>query len=121
MDRSNHYEAAFEGYLQWHRLCYVGVDESRRSFLGGERVKSLDFIVHGELGQRWLIDVKGRRFPGGAVDRPKNHWESWSTREDVDGLERWTSRFGPGYQALLLFVYHVMPYASAPPEEEELW
>ena len=33
MDRSNHYEAAFEGYLQWHRLCYVGVDESRRSLM----------------------------------------------------------------------------------------
>ena len=29
MDRSNHYEAAFEAYLQWHRLCYVAVDERR--------------------------------------------------------------------------------------------
>ena len=28
MDRSNHYEAAFEAYLQWHRLCYVAVDET---------------------------------------------------------------------------------------------
>ena len=34
MDRSNHYEGAFEAYLQWHRLCYVAVDETRRSMLG---------------------------------------------------------------------------------------
>ena len=25
MDRSNHYEAAFEAYLQWHRLGYIAV------------------------------------------------------------------------------------------------
>jgi hypothetical protein len=24
MDRGNHYESAFEAYLQWHRLCYWG-------------------------------------------------------------------------------------------------
>ena len=65
MDRSNHYEAAFEAYLQWHRLCYVAVDETRRAMLGETRVKSLDFIVYGPHGARLLVDVKGRRFPGG--------------------------------------------------------
>jgi hypothetical protein len=29
MDRDNPYEAAFESYLQHHRLAYVAVDESR--------------------------------------------------------------------------------------------
>ena len=72
MDRANHYEAAFEAYLQWHRLCYVAVDETRRSMLGEERVKSLDFIVHGDGGSRLLVDVKGRRFPGGTAERPRN-------------------------------------------------
>ena len=62
MDRSNHYEAAFEGYLQRHRLCYVAVDETRRAVFGDFRVKSLDFIVHGEHGARLLVDVKGSRF-----------------------------------------------------------
>src|SRR5205807_5961914 len=69
MDRSNHYEAAFEAYLQWHRLCYVAVDETRRAMLGDASVKSLDFIVHGENDCRLLIDVKGRRFPGGPPER----------------------------------------------------
>jgi len=53
MDRSNHYESAFEGYLQWHRLCYIAVDETRRSFLGETKVKSLDFVVHGADGSGW--------------------------------------------------------------------
>ena len=35
MDRSNHYEAAFEDWLQENDLCYVAVDESRRAMLGG--------------------------------------------------------------------------------------
>src|SRR5437868_5004877 len=75
MDRSNHYEAAFEGYLQWHRLCYVAVDETRRAMLGDLRVKSLDFIVHGPGGARLLVDVKGRRFPTGPGQRPRRVWE----------------------------------------------
>src|SRR3954468_21241067 len=113
MDRSNHYEAAFEGFLRERKLCYVGVDESRRSYLGDGTIKSIDFIVHGDFGQGWLIDVKGRRFPGGPEHRPRNHWETWSQREDLDSLQQWSERFGPGYQALLLFAYELMPYARA--------
>src|SRR5947208_10904265 len=82
MDRSNHYEAAFEGYLQWHRHCYVAVDESRRAMLGEMRVKSLDFIVYGERGARLLVDVKGRRFPTGSPPRQRWVWECWSTQDD---------------------------------------
>ncbi len=107
MIRSNHYETAFEGYLQWHRLCYVAVDETRRSYLGETKVKSLDFIVHGADGSRWLVDVKGRRYPGGKPDRPRRVWESWSRREDVLSLRQWAGRFGPGYQALLVFIYEL--------------
>jgi hypothetical protein len=121
MDRANHYEAAFEAYLQWHRLCYVAVDETRRSMLGEERVKSLDFIVHGDGNARLLVDVKGRRFPGGKPERPRRVWECWSTREDIDGLERWTTRFGLGYQGLLVFAYHVLPSVELPEDTEDLW
>jgi hypothetical protein len=120
MDRSNHYEAAFEAYLQWHRLCYVAVDETRRSVLGEERIKSLDFIVHGERGTRLLVDVKGRRFPSGSK-HPRRVWECWSTREDVDGLEHWARLFGPGYRGLLVFAYQVLPGIELPDDTEDLW
>ena len=109
MDRSNHYEAAFEAYLQWHRLCYVGVDETRRSMLGELRIKSLDFIVHGEGGARLLVDVKGRRFPTGPGHRQRRVWECWS------------ELFGPGYQGLLVFAYHLLPSVLLPAETEDLW
>jgi hypothetical protein len=121
MDRSNHYEASFEAYLQWHRLCYVGVDETRRAMLGETRVKSLDFIVYGNWGARLLVDVKGRRFPGGPPERPRRVWECWSTREDIDGLERWAELFGPDYQALLVFMYQVAPEVALADECGDLW
>jgi hypothetical protein len=121
MDRSNHYEAAFEGYLQWSRLCYVAVDETRRAMLGDSRVKSLDFIVYGRCGSRLLVDVKGRRFPGGPPERPRRVWECWSTQEDIDGLQRWPALFGPGYQGLLVFTYQLSPAVELPDDTEDLW
>src|SRR5947208_550464 len=105
MDRSNHYEAAFEAYLQTHRLCYVAVDETRRAVLGETRVKNLDFIVYGPSGARLLVDVKGRRYPTGSPGKARRVWECWSTRDDIEGLGRWEGLFGPDYLGLLVFTY----------------
>jgi hypothetical protein len=121
MDRSNHYEAAFEGYLQAQRYCYVAVDETRRATLGTMSVKNLDFIVHGQGNHRLLIDVKGRRFPAGTEERPRHVWECWSTRDDIQGLAQWETLFGPGYQGLLVFVYHVLPCVNLPDDVDDLW
>lgn len=118
MDRSNPYEAAFEAYLQWHGLCYVAVDETRRATLGGGRVKSLDFVVYGDGDARLLVDVKGRRFPSA---RGRRVWENWSTRDDIDGLTRWAERFGPGYQGLLVFLYQLEASVVLPDDVDDLW
>ena len=120
MDRSNHYEAAFEGYLQARRLAYVAIDETRRAPLGDTRLKSLDFIVFGQ-GARLLVDVKGRRFPAGRLGKRRRVWECWSTREDIDGLERWVDLWGSGYQGLLVFSYHILPGEELPADIEDLW
>jgi len=121
MDRNNHYERAFEAYLQAQRLAHVAVDETRRSFDGVDRIKSLDAIICGAEGGRFLVDVKGRRYPGGAPDKPRRVWECWSTREDVDSLCRWGERFGPAYRPLLVFMYEVLPSAPPLPAGEEIW
>jgi hypothetical protein len=121
MDRSNHYEAAFEAYLQGHRLCYVAVDETRRAMLGETRVKSLDFIVCGDSGARLLVDVKGRRYPTGSPERARRVWECWSTRDDLEGLARWEGLFGPDYRGLLVFAYQVLPQVTLPDDTEDLW
>jgi hypothetical protein len=121
MDRSNHYEAAFEAYLRARRLGYVAVDEAHRATLDDEPVKSLDFVVYGANGSKLLVDVKGRRFPGGPKDRPRRVWETWSTRDDIDGLDRWAERFGDGFVGLLAFVYRIQPTVLLPLGTPDLW
>ncbi len=121
MDRSNPYESAFEGYLQKQNLCYVAVDEGRRSMLGDTPVKNLDFIVLGANGRRLLVDVKGRRFPGGTPDKPKYTWENWATSEDLDGFRAWTEVFGPNYLAMFVFIYRIGPNVELPTPCVDLW
>ena len=92
-----------------------------RSTLDDEPVKSLDFVVYGADGSKLLVDVKGRRFPGGRKDRPRRVWETWSTRDDIDGLDRWAERFGAGYLGLLVFVYRIVPTVLLPLGTPDLW
>jgi hypothetical protein len=121
MDHSNPYEAAFAAYLQQHGLCHVAVDETRRASWGRTSVKSLDFIVLGPSGARLLVDVKGRRFPGGTAGKPRYVWENWSTREDIAGLASWTNLFGARSLGLLVFLYQIEPAVSVPADTPDLW
>ncbi len=109
MDRNNHYELAFEAYLQTRGLCYVAVDETRRALLDDQPIKSVDFLVFDRDGARLVVDVKGRRYPGGSADRPRRVWECWSFRDDIDGLSRWAELAGPEYRGLLVFAYLLHP------------
>ncbi len=120
MDANNHYESAFRAYLQERGFGFVAIDEARRTQLGDGPVKSLDFIVHGECGSRLLVDVKGRRFPTGGEGRRRHVWESWSTEDDVRGLERWEEAFGAGYTGLFVFVYQLLPDVNLPPDTDDL-
>jgi len=120
MDRANHYEAAFAAYLHERGVCYVAVDETRRTLFGDGPIKSLDFIVLGD-GTRLAVDVKGRRFPSGPPKRPRRVWECWSTRADVEGLECWAERLGAGFRGLLAFVYHLGPDVELPADVADLW
>ncbi len=125
-NRHNHYEAAFEAYLRARRIPYVAVDESRRSLMGDETLKSLDFIVSPQrlsLGGAaspptacsWLVDVKGRRFSSGPH---RKLWNNWSTSDDLKSLARWEELFGPQFHGALVFAYNVDgDLAPLPPEQ----
>lgn len=113
-NRDNHYEAAFEAWLRERRLPYVAVDEARRSKFSGGSIKSLDFIVSPPGGFRWLVDVKGRKFPGSGG---KQYWKNWSTRDDLVSLARWERWFGERFGGLLLFAYNVVGNRSPLPAE----
>lgn len=101
-DRNNHYERAFAWYLRDRRVPTIPVDETRRTFIDDESVKSLDFVVRPNLNRWLLVDVKGRR-----VTTQRSTLESWATEEDVEGLGRWEQRFGPEAVGLLVFLYEL--------------
>jgi hypothetical protein len=107
MDRSNHYERAFAAYLRQHGCATVAIDESRRSLYEDEPLKSADFITVGPGESRLVIDVKGRRFPGGTSEKPRAVWQSWSTLSDISGLQKWAEGFGSTFRGVLAFVYEI--------------
>ena len=110
-NRSNHYEAAFEDYLRSERIPYVAVDEQRRALSADGSLKSVDFILSPEpvtarADTRWLVDVKGRRFPSG--QSRKEYWRNWTTVEELESLAKWSERFGPQFEAALVFAFHLV-------------
>ena len=116
-NRDNHYEAAFEEYLRGRGIPYVAVDEAKRSVLSdGASIKSLDFIVSSPHRVTWLVDVKGRRFPSGDIQ--KQFWKNWSTRDDLLSLAQWERVFGPGFCGLFVFAYNVLGNRSPLPYEQ---
>ena len=116
MKRDNHYEAAFEAFVRTLGLAVVAVDEARRSYLDADSVKSPDFLVVGPHDARLVVDVKGRRFPGGTAERPRLTWQNWCEAQDVDALLRWADRLGPGFRGVLAFVYDIQPHIELPVE-----
>ena len=102
------YELAFVEYLRIQGSVALGVDESRRSLIAGEPLKSMDYVVLSP-GGNFVVDVKGKRFPGGPPTKPRRVWENWVFDEDVKGLLRWGEAFGGDFQGLFVFVYKVAP------------
>jgi hypothetical protein len=113
----NPYEAAFAAYLQSQGAPHVSVNETRRSRAGDIALKNLDTIVS-PIGQstRWLIDIKGRRFPGGT--KRNRYWTNWSSSDDLRSMSNWESLFGAPFRGLLLFAYCVDGDVSPLPQSE---
>ena len=114
-NRHNHYEAAFEAYLQSQQVAYVAVNEQRRSRIAGGSLKNVDYLVSPADGATFLIDVKGRRFPSG--NRSKQYWKNWSTLDDLRSLARWQEALGSGAVAMFLFAYHIVSDHAPTPSD----
>jgi hypothetical protein len=114
--RSNHYEAAFEAYVRSLRVPCVAVDEAKRALEGeSERaIKNPDFLLYPRFSSNLVVEVKGKR---GHNARGRRDWENWVTTDDLDGLDRWQAMFGPGFRAILAFVYAETPRAFPLPKE----
>lgn len=109
-DRNNRYERAFAWYLRERRIPTISVDETRRGYLDDRPVKSLDFVVRPSLDRWLLVDVKGRK-----VTARRGAFETWATEDDVEGLGRWQTRFGPDAVGLLVFLYDLAESPAARP------
>lgn len=121
MKRDNHYEAAFEAFLRSRAIPFIAVDEAKRTLLGDADVKSLDFIIVGPKDAKLVVDVKGRKYPGGNAAKPIMTWQNWSTLEDVDGLERWAAVLGAGFRGVLAFTYEIRPPYVLPNDTKDLF
>jgi hypothetical protein len=121
MTRDNQYEAAFEAFLRDRGIGFIAVDEAKRTALGPVDVKNADFIVVGPNDARLVVDVKGRKFPGGTAEVPRKVWQNWSTREDIDGLLRWAAYLGPAFRGVLAFVYRIVPPFELPADTPDLF
>src|SRR5262249_47353956 len=112
----------FEAYLRQRRLGYLAIDEARRALFDDDGpVKSLDFVGYGPGPVRYLVDVKGRRYPGGPAGKPRRGWGSRAAADGLTGLESWRRRFGPGYEGLIVFAYHLRPGVNLPPDTPDIW
>lgn len=117
MSRTNHYERAFEHFLRRRDIPhFANRQEFRNSLEDGESLKNFDFIVSDCLGCNWIIDLKGRRFPGGQSS--KRYWKNWITSEDMSGLLQWETRLGTNFHGLLVFAYLVEGDRAPLPEND---
>lgn len=121
MKRDNHYEVAFEAFLRARSIPFIAVDEAKRTLLGDGDVKSLDFIIVGPNDAKLVVDVKGRKYPGGTVAKPSMTWQNWTSLDDVEGLERWATVLGPGYRGVLAFAYQIRPPFVLPTDTKDLF
>src|ERR1700722_5584247 len=80
MDRSVHYEAAFEAFLRERGIPCVAVDEAKRALFANAKLKSFDFVVYSKNGPNLLVDVKGRQARNKSG---RSGFETWTTEQDV--------------------------------------
>jgi hypothetical protein len=102
----NHYERAFENWLNDNRIQCVAADEHRRAIVSRSKVKSPDFLLYPSDGRTIIAEVKGRKFCGTSLEKLTG-FECWVTREDVDALGRWLGVLGAGHEAVFVFAYRI--------------
>jgi hypothetical protein len=100
--RSNHYEAAFEGFIRSIGVPCVAIDEAKRAVMGEDGLKNPDFLLYPRFAVNLVVEVKGKRARN---RRGRRDWENWVTTDDLDGLVRWQAMFGPGFRSVLAFAY----------------
>ncbi len=101
----NHYEQAFEHWLNDHHVQYVRADEHKRIGSVRRSVKNFDFLLHAGPERRIIAEVKGRIFKGTSV-AAMTGLECWVTLDDVRSLQMWQRVLG--HEAVFVFAYRIL-------------
>ncbi|MDO4587529.1 MAG: HYExAFE family protein [Planctomycetia bacterium] len=113
--QKNHYESAFEAFLRISNIPYFSNRQDfRNRFKNGSSLKNFDFVISLPQQGNWIVDVKGRKFPGGSN---KRHWKHWTTRDDLSGLLKWEKMLGDQFRGLFVFAYQICDDISPLPVE----
>ncbi|MBQ3821918.1 MAG: HYExAFE family protein, partial [Thermoguttaceae bacterium] len=120
----NRYETVFERYLRAIKRPFLSNRQERRFDLdNGATLKNFDYLVSDADGVNWIVDVKGRRFPGGL--HSTKYWKNWTTEDDLRGLLRWEqilSAGGDEYRDRGAFVFaYLVTGERAPVPEEKIF
>ncbi len=117
----NLYEIAFERYLRSINRPFLSNRQERRFLMpDGATLKNFDAIVSDANGRNWIVDVKGRLFPGGR--RAAKYWKNWTTRDDLVGLLKWEDILSVGgreYRDRSAFVFAYRAVGKKLPDVKE--
>ncbi len=113
----NHYERAFEAWLEEHCIDHVPVDQSKRFCPSREKAKTFDYILYPPSGRAFIVELKGRIYNGVSLEKLTG-LENWVTIDDVQSLFKWEtafnrtsristgpSRFDDSYKPIFVFAY----------------
>lgn len=120
--QKNRYEVAFERFLRSIRRPFLSNRQERRFLLENDStLKNFDYVVSAASGSNWIVDVKGRRFPGGS--HSVKYWKNWTTRDDLVGLLHWEEVLSAGgneyfERSAFVFAYWVVGDKSPVPTEK---
>lgn len=100
-----------EAFLRRLHVPFLAISEKRRNRVPeGASFKTPDFLLSPQGVLPWIVDVKGRRFPGRG-----GYWKHWATWDDLIGMRKWESLFAHRARGLFVFAYEVRgPWAPLP-------
>jgi hypothetical protein len=105
--RGTHYEQAFEALLQYRRLRYVPINQTRKAIAEETPRKSFDFLVYPKTTRKLLIDVKGRKLS--SIDFQRGRLgQNWTTTDDITSMSTWQRSFSqtiPATNCRAIFVF----------------
>ena len=115
--RKNHYEQAFESWLEDNHVNYVYIDQHKRQSFSSERVKTFDYLIYPEkpdgpeqlCGPIVIAELKGKIFKSESLAGFRN-MECWVSLEDVRGMLKWRQVMGASTAAGIAKAVFVFAY-----------